>query len=187
MTATTPQDELTLRAIAQTLADTLGDEYTLNYDDTGHWPHVDGPDSFSVWLHGPGWAGRDRISVSGQYPVHRPEITCSIVREPSSIVRDILQRFLPAYRELLAAANQQAQEYDAYLDATQETARRFLTFPGITLNDRRSGAGRQLSISTPGCYGGAEVSRDTVRFEGLSTTIDKALRIAAILAEEVGS
>lgn len=188
-----------IAAVGQALALELGEGWQVkpwNADDDGrmHYATVTGPDGMAISIHGAGWAGCGRLSLSGEYPRRdggnyyapredRAKATYAADRAPKVIARDAVRRMVPLYRTQYAEGLRQAQIHDAYESAAAANAERMRIALGTNdgTNHREPHA---FYLNAQGrTYTSGRAGDDDVHFDRLTTTIAKGVRIAAILAE----
>jgi len=199
-------EEQRIAALANALATELGDAWSVKrWDDDGrmHYGRVVGPQGMTLYIHGAGWAGRGRLSVSGEYPRRdsnyygpredRAKATIAAERAQGDTLakaaREIVARMFNVYREQYAKALAAAEAHDRYESAAEAVAAKMRAALGDIQSDsqyRREPRGFYVNMNGH-TYGSGDCSDDSVRFDRLSTSVPKALRIAAILAEPEAS
>lgn len=155
------------------------DEYKTRIDISANWPQL--PDG-TTW-----YPRKYRDEAS-------PSIGVSATKAPTQIARDIVRRFLPAYRVLLAVATADITAATQYRDTTADTFDRLIAgCPHLradhdsTMANRATRArGRDLTASIVNldgvsCYGGVRVSGDSVTLERLSINGACARAVLAVL------
>lgn len=195
-TTAAPDLDAIADAIARELTTNLDDTWTAGMPKNGstHYREITGPKGMSLSVHGPGWGSqRDRLYVSGTLPERqgssiahdqtRPKATYRADREPASIARDVRRRLMPGYREAFEIVYRRAEAHDQYESAAEANAKKLRAIMGDTSTTRnRDEHGFYLNV-TGKTYAQGRAYADSVTFDRLSTTVDKAERIAAILAE----
>lgn len=161
-----------------------GDVFTLHFDE--HKNRIDVLPDWPRMPDGTTWYPRKYADESS------PAIGVSAAKAPAQIARDIVRRFLPAYRVLLAKARERIAEQQQYSDNTADTFDRLVAAAPFLRVDHNSSmsqrtAGRELSASIcdagGASYGSMRVSGDSVTFERLSLTAECAgMVLAAIKA-----
>lgn len=155
------------------------DEYKTRIDISANWPTL--PDG-TTW-----YPRKYRDEAS-------PAIGVSATKAPAQIARDIVRRFLPAYRALLAIASADVASATAYRDTTADTFDRLIAgCPHLRADrdstmanrgERRRGGDLTASIVNlegVSCYGGVRVSGDSVTLERLNVNGECARRVLAAL------
>jgi hypothetical protein len=195
-------EEQRIAALARALVTELGDAWSVKpADDDGrmHYGRLVGPQGMALYIHGAGWAGTGRLSVSGDYPRRdsnyygpregRAKATIAAERAQGDTLakaaREIVSRMFNHYREQYAKALAQAEAHDAYQSKAEQNAAKMRAALGDIQSDSqytRSTRGFYINM-TGQTYGSGDCGDDSVRFDRLSTSVEKALRIAAILAE----
>ncbi len=193
-TLTSTQDTAILQNVAQALAVALGESWTVHTfpadDEYSRWnsrERINGPDGMSIDLNLGPYNHPGKIHADGNYPsrngqgnmlpygVTVPHVYCDARRPVDTIVKDIIRRLLPAYRELYAQASKRTEEHDDYTTRKNAaTLRICAAFHGHRMEWRSDG-----SVYFDG--GSAEVTPDRVSFQHLSVTMEQAERIAAVL------
>lgn len=190
-----------IRQTAGFVATELGEDWKVNTDEryADHMGvYLDGPSQQQLWL-GFDWRNPDRIKVRGHYPqppgttlpygTKSHEIGLSRDRGPEAIAKEIRRRLLPGYIESLAGVIEGHTLADENASRRDTVARDFETilggrYAGTTAAD--SGAEVSFFDDARG-FGRVRLNSDgtkVVEFEIRSLPLDKARRIALIVAEE---
>jgi len=191
--------------LAEAVAAELGAGWSVDTTESGgHGCHLDGPDDVRLWLHDPNsvylYPGRKlgKVEISGSYPqgtdrivygVQRHKIGVTGTRPAAAIARDITRKLLDDVTAELVKIRTRLAEF--YADHTARHAVRdelAATLPGARVGgENDSDTSSYIDSYRPDdSYSkwrlnsdGSQVSELTIR----SLPIDKARRIAAILAE----
>jgi len=187
--------------LAQTIAESLGDEWTAKVSDYGDYARLSckGTESISLRGNGWNWEASKRLIIRGIYPkwhnqsvLHRrdlPKITCAISRGGIAIARDIETKFLPRYWSLVEEIRQQIEQYEKAQITVAANAELFAQAVGGTVSDRADG--QPYSADRPvvridgirDMYGKAIVGTDTVNIELRQVPLALALQIGRVIGE----
>lgn len=137
-----------------------------------------------------------RVTISGGFPRtakgeyirpykydERPhEITVSGEKTPEQIAKDIENRFMPRYRELLANVKKQIESADNYMYTTKKTLRAL----GRSVDEAEEDS-KEFHVSFKGGYGHVKASGENVSINLTSLDVQTAKKILALLPKEVAS
>lgn len=110
-------------------------------------------------------------------------ITVAASRTPADMAREIFRRLLPSYYEQLLALLDLKVQYDESDTKRRVNIQRIIEASDGQIETLKNRDPFTFYLNREGVYASGQVYDDSVSFERLSTNIDKAVRIAAILAE----
>lgn len=188
----------TLDAIAQAIADELGEGWTPEPANYAHAGFVRGPSGMSLYVQGPGHAGTGRVGIHADAPRHpnvsfqpMPRVTVSATRDHGAIAKDVARRLMPKYSEAFTTASARIAEADDYTARQDKAHAAFIAASNGAarhLDGRESGHFYlNHSSGEASTYADGTVYEGSVSFQRLRVPLDKALKIAAILGEGFGS
>lgn len=172
------------REVAGVLAQATGDAWTyVERDDTythvGRIARADGP---VVFVHGPSYQHKGKLSITGDYPrdaegqyvyvdwddrqAGAPSIGVGEGRGAKVVASEIARRFLPAYLDRYAKVAERVAASNAHDEARKALADRLAAAIGTTARHDRGGSEVSVSVNNDGGYGDVHVS------SGNSVSID---------------
>lgn len=146
------------------------DEYKNRVSVSANWPKL--PDGSS-------WLPRQRHGEA-------PSITVDATKPVEQIARDIVRRFLPEYRRLLALALEDVASSTKYRDDTKaafdEVVAASKGYLQPSTNGREPGSANIHGAPGIG-YGSIRVSANSVTFDHFSTSVEFAKRLFALIEQ----
>jgi hypothetical protein len=144
---------------------------------------------------------KNRVRVSGNWPRSKldggtafspasynsettPSITCDADKAPDKIAADIVRRFLPDYRAMLAKCIERRDNHEAYIRNVNGLAAELAGIMGTRSRGDAYHGPTQRRADLPGSLGGyghVECSSDSASFEIHSLPAAQARKLAAFL------
>lgn len=153
---------------------------------------VEYPDGFGVFLSTQRDHTGKKLHVGGNYPqrdgslmsasswiygAKDPSINCSLSRGVDAVVKDIFKRFMPEYELICEQIREKIRDREQYRAGVQNTLSQLeQAVPGLRTDPSRE------SFHGPDCTG--KVYNGKVSIDTSSVSVDKAIRILKILAED---
>jgi hypothetical protein len=134
----------------------------------------------------------NRINVGGEYfdkngssfpyrDKRADTITISPDREPRTLAKDILRRFIPAYLEAYALGQQQYENHVKYVNAKEALVSKFIAICG---KDKRRNDTIHVYKQDGGYFDLTVDGEDSVRLDLRSVPAAKALKIVKLMMEK---